>query len=86
MTENKILLYRSDLLRAAKGAKSLSLDAIAAETGIAVNTIRAALDGKNILIGNLRVIADFLGVGWSELFQMPGVMFEQIRQGATTTI
>lgn len=66
----KYEFYRNDLLQTAFDAKNLSLAKIYDETGIAINTQRAALSGQNIQIDKLKIIADFLGVKWFSLFNI----------------
>lgn len=59
--------HRDDLLRKAFDENEFSLRTLAAASGVAINTIRAALEGDHIQSDKLKLIADTLGVAWVEL-------------------
>jgi transcriptional regulator with XRE-family HTH domain len=68
------MIYRDDLLRAAKGAQRKTNPEIAATAGVSVPTVSAVLNGDpNVKISTLQAVADALGVSMTSLVQLEKV-------------
>ena len=64
-------LYNNELLIEANTPKR-PLVRLSEITGLSINTIKDALDGKpSVSLVKLKTLADYFEVDWSELFDVP---------------